>query len=166
MLCFRKLNICKGQQEVLCFPKGVWYLLSLKHVPSALITIVIFHYNKRCQRHFYRHMALIYFSLCGHKRVCKNENKQNKAPLSHSSIHIYGTMIMSHTMWVGGQETGSPFQNLRQAHALQCWLWACFILSFLSGLWEMGPSTMQISLGNIYNDLSHILFSSQHWWEF
>lgn len=55
----RKLNSCKGHQEVLCFPKGVWHLLSLKHVPSALITIVTFDYNKRCQKGFYRHMALI-----------------------------------------------------------------------------------------------------------
>lgn len=45
---------------------------------------------------------------------------------------------MSHTTWVGGQETGSPFQNTWQAHVLHCWLWACFILSFLFGLSEMG----------------------------
>lgn len=111
-------------------------------------------------------MALIQFSLCGHKRVCKNENKQKQSPTQpFINSYLWDNDHEPHDVDRG--QGNVPFQNCA-AHALHCWLWAHFYPQFPLGLSEMGQSgTMQISLGKYLEQSSAtFLASSQHWWEF
>ena len=96
------------------------------------------------------------------REFAKMKIKQNKASLSHSSIHIYWTAIMCHTTG----RTGSPFQNPWHAHTLFSVL-ALGLLHSQFPLWSLGNGSEDHAdfLGK-YNSISHIFFSSQHWWEF
>lgn len=86
------------------------------------------------------------------------KTKQNKAPLSHSSIHIYWTAIMCHT----AGRTGSLFRNPWLAHTSFRVL-APLGLHSQFPLWSLGKGSENYAdfLGKL-NKISPIFFSSQH----
>lgn len=86
------------------------------------------------------------------------KTKQNKAPLSHSSIHIYRTGVMCHT----ARRTASPFQNPWNAHGLFRVL-GPVVLHSPFPLRSLGSGSEGCTdfLGKC-NHISHIFISSKH----